>query len=274
MFDTYAFPRDYLVMWHVGARLGVAPVTRFLRRARREGLQTLVDVGAGGGSNSLLAAREGFTVAACDLVEACLCETRRRARQLTVASRIWPLRTNALRLPFRDAAFDVAFASHIIEHLDEPRGLLCELNRILRPGGRLRLACPTPHHGMRVSVRLGYCLDPPDHKVIGYGAAEIAAMLPGEMTIARTTYQGRILESNLADAQHVISRMLGVRANPVEETGGGGHSSLEIGWGMAIAKELILGPAVALCKLEDALLPFMKGSMMSLEIVKTNETRG
>ncbi|MFA6244588.1 MAG: class I SAM-dependent methyltransferase [Candidatus Hydrogenedentales bacterium] len=270
MLDVYSFPRDYLVMWHIGARLGVAPVRRYLRRAWREGKRTFVDVGSGGGSNSLLAAREGFDVTSCDLTSACLRETARVARRIGVQRRLHALRSDALCLPFADDSFDVAFASHIIEHLDDPRGLLRELNRILKPGGTLRLACPTPYHGMRVSRRLGYRLDPPDHKVLGYAVSDIVSMLPSGMTVQRVTYQGRFLEANLADVQHVVSRRLGLRANPVEAVEDSERRSSGIGVVMAVAKEVLLVPAVAFCRLEDALLAFTKGSMMSLEITKAD----
>ncbi len=270
MLDVYSFPRDYLVMWHIGARLGVAPVLRYLRRAWREGKRTLVDVGSGGGSNSLLAAREGFDVTSCDLTSACLRETTRVARRIGVQRRLHALGSDALCLPFADDSFDVAFASHIIEHLDDPRGLLREMDRILKPGGILRLVCPTPYHGMRMSRRLGYCLDPPDHKVLGYAAADVEGMLPSGMAVQRVTYQGRFLEANLADVQHVVSRRLGLRANPVEAVAMSERRAPGIGVAMAAAKEGFLLPAVALCKLEDALFAYTKGSMMSLEITKAD----
>lgn len=50
------------------------------------------------------------------------------------------------RLPFPipDAQFDYVFSEHVIEHLefDEAAHMLREARRILRPGGRLRIATP------------------------------------------------------------------------------------------------------------------------------------
>ena len=50
------------------------------------------------------------------------------------------------RLPFPipDAQFDYVFSEHVIEHLefDEAAHMLAEARRILRPGGRLRIATP------------------------------------------------------------------------------------------------------------------------------------
>lgn len=47
------------------------------------------------------------------------------------------LRADALRLPFRDGAFDAAVAVNMLYHLDEPRIALREARRVLAPGGTL-----------------------------------------------------------------------------------------------------------------------------------------
>ena len=45
-------------------------------------------------------------------------------------------------LPYRDAAFDVAFCSQVIEHEDRPAAVLAELARVLKAGGTLVLTAP------------------------------------------------------------------------------------------------------------------------------------
>ena len=49
---------------------------------------------------------------------------------------------NKLPYPFRDAAFDVIEASHVIEHLDRPFAVMKELHRLLKPGGQLQVRVP------------------------------------------------------------------------------------------------------------------------------------
>ncbi len=49
---------------------------------------------------------------------------------------------DATRLPFAAAAFSHAIASEVIEHIEDDRGALRELERVLRPGGRLILTFP------------------------------------------------------------------------------------------------------------------------------------
>jgi predicted SAM-dependent methyltransferase len=47
-------------------------------------------------------------------------------------------------LPFADGAFGYVFSEHQIEHIPEPAGrrMVAECFRVLRPGGRIRLATP------------------------------------------------------------------------------------------------------------------------------------
>ncbi len=46
------------------------------------------------------------------------------------------------RLPFRDATFDVITANMVVEHLQEPAALFREVNRVLRPHGRMLIHTP------------------------------------------------------------------------------------------------------------------------------------
>src|ERR1700754_684513 len=40
-------------------------------------------------------------------------------------------------LPFGDGSFDAAMLTQVLEHVPEPSGVVAEVHRILRPGGRL-----------------------------------------------------------------------------------------------------------------------------------------
>ncbi len=64
---------------------------------------------------------------------------------IATATRYPLLRTQggeAHALPFPDASFDVLFAGELIEHYEEPEGLLKEWVRVVKLGGRVILTTP------------------------------------------------------------------------------------------------------------------------------------
>lgn len=56
---------------------------------------------------------------------------------------------NKYPFPIADSSYDQIFAKHIIEHIENPRGLIEEIYRILKPGGRAFIE--TPHFTNYVS---------------------------------------------------------------------------------------------------------------------------
>ncbi|WP_413803117.1 class I SAM-dependent methyltransferase [Streptomyces iranensis] len=64
------------------------------------------------------------------------------------------------RLPLRDACLDAVFAAGLISHLSDPRENLCELARVVRPGGRLALFHPVGRAAL--AARHGRALTPDD----------------------------------------------------------------------------------------------------------------
>ncbi len=59
----------------------------------------------------------------------------------------------AKRLPFRDGTFDVICCSLVLSYLRRPRGLLCELHRVLRPGGVLVVSSMKPNCDLSIIYR-------------------------------------------------------------------------------------------------------------------------
>lgn len=69
-------------------------------------------------------------------------------------------------LPFGAAEFDGVVIDNVLEHITDPRTLLAEVRRVLRPGGRVLIGVPG---------RRGYASDP-DHKVFYDESALVAVM--------------------------------------------------------------------------------------------------
>ncbi len=53
------------------------------------------------------------------------------------------LQADGLSLPFPDACFDVVVCSEVLEHIPDYAAALSELNRVLRPGGKLAVSVPS-----------------------------------------------------------------------------------------------------------------------------------
>ena len=49
---------------------------------------------------------------------------------------------DALNLPFPDDSFDVVIISEVMEHIPDDKGVLAEMVRVLKPGGRIAITVP------------------------------------------------------------------------------------------------------------------------------------
>jgi SAM-dependent methyltransferase len=100
------------------------------------GLRVL-DVGCGNGYVLAQYARFGATVAGVDLTQTAidLC----KARFALTASRGDFRLTDGDRLPFEDESFDIACSMGVLHHIEDPRPMIAEMRRVLKPGGRIIL---------------------------------------------------------------------------------------------------------------------------------------
>ncbi|MFJ3633101.1 class I SAM-dependent methyltransferase [Streptomyces sp. NPDC090112] len=93
----------------------------------------LLDVGTGPGTVAAVAVARGAAVTAVDPSPAML----RLARE--AAPRARTLAAALPRLPFPDASFDAAVGNFVLGHAGPPQGVVAELRRVVRPGGRVVL---------------------------------------------------------------------------------------------------------------------------------------
>lgn len=96
------------------------------------GLRVL-DLGCGHGMASVVLARRGARVTACDLSPGYVREACARATANDVSTHL--LVCNGERLPFADGAFDRIWGNAVLHHLDLSRAA-AELYRVLAPRGR------------------------------------------------------------------------------------------------------------------------------------------
>lgn len=107
-----------------------------------------IDVGAGAGRHSYEALRRGAAVTAYDMDEVELKGVEEMFGALVAAGEVPPGGTartvvgDILDLPYDDGAFDVVLASEILEHVPQDDRAICELVRVLAPGGILAITVP------------------------------------------------------------------------------------------------------------------------------------
>lgn len=74
-------------------------------------------------------------------------------RVLTNAYLDFAFESDASDLPFEDNFFDLVFADNVMEHLADPESVFIEIQRVLKPGGRLLFKTPNRFHYVALIAR-------------------------------------------------------------------------------------------------------------------------
>jgi arsenite methyltransferase len=104
--------------------------------------ERVLDLGCGAGTDSLVAAQmvgpEGRVIG-IDMTPEMLAKARAAAAAMG-ASNVEFLESEAEHLPFRDASFDVVVSNGVIDLIPDKDAVFSEIQRVLRPGGRIQIA--------------------------------------------------------------------------------------------------------------------------------------
>ncbi len=91
----------------------------------------VLDVGCGAGFLSNALASHGLNVTGVDLSEESIAVAKRFDKTGTVIYQ----KADAYHLPFPDESFDVLTAMDFLEHVDDPKTVIKEFSRVLKPNG-------------------------------------------------------------------------------------------------------------------------------------------
>ncbi|MCX7709963.1 MAG: helix-turn-helix domain-containing protein [Clostridia bacterium] len=100
---------------------------------------TIVDLGAGDGYISRAIAKSVKKVVAVDISSEMLKELKKKAREAGIKN-IEAVESDGRDVPFENGNADMICTSMYLHHIDEPENAVAEMNRMLRPGGKVFLA--------------------------------------------------------------------------------------------------------------------------------------
>ncbi|MDZ7270069.1 MAG: class I SAM-dependent methyltransferase [candidate division KSB1 bacterium] len=117
-------------------------VEQIARAVSLRGIRAL-EVGAGTGRDGLRLAQRGARVILLDYAQQAAEMMKRQAR---VTRGVHVVRADACAMPIRDKTLDVVFHQGLLEHFADPKPLLRENVRVVRPGGIVVVDVPQRYH--------------------------------------------------------------------------------------------------------------------------------
>ena len=121
--------------WHIGRRKILAGFVEEICRQVTDRRPRILDVGCGTGANLIMLSKYG-DAEGVDVSEDALAFCRERGLDKVKLGA-------GEALPYEEGTFDLVTAFDVVEHMDDDLAGLSEMQRVLRPGGRVLLFVPT-----------------------------------------------------------------------------------------------------------------------------------
>jgi ubiquinone/menaquinone biosynthesis C-methylase UbiE len=162
-----------------------------------------LEVGSGPGYLGLewLKSTRGTTLTGLDISAEMIAVSRRNAREYSLLERADYIAGNAAAMPFGDSRFDAVFSNGSLHEWSDAQRTLMEIQRVLKPGGRLFLS--DLRRDIRAPVRWFMWL-----------VTKPKEIRPGLITSIKAAYTPKEVEALLAgstfDRFEVASTMMGL----------------------------------------------------------------
>ena len=239
-------------------RIALRDHVSFITRAagRRQGVEIL-DVGCGSGTLLGLLKQQGFRVTGVDF-------SPEAARVAFAEHGVRVVIGSLGEAAFPGQSFDVVTLFHVMEHVTNPRDVLAEVFRILKPGGAIVLQVPNIESWQfQVFGARWYGLDIPRH-VIDYSKSAMLKLLDDSGFVPRRVRDFNLrdnapaLVSSLFPSLDPVSRAVRHRKRNVRE-------SVPAAWTRHLIYLLFVFAAYPLAILESA---FGRGATVMIEAAK------
>jgi len=125
----------YYDMAHKGSLYKSHPGMKVLFQMAKKA-EKILDMGCGEGTRINLIAKKKKLAVGIDLSRTAIKRAKKNYPEYKF------LEADLVDLPFKDAAFDLVYSAFVLEHLDDPEGMILEAIRVLRKGGYLVLIAP------------------------------------------------------------------------------------------------------------------------------------
>lgn len=166
----------------------------------------VLDVGCGNGYVLAHYARNGAEVHGIDLTETALRLSRRRF-ELAGLEGAFQL-TDGEAVPYPDGHFDFVCAMGVLHHIEDPRPMVAEIYRVLKPGGRIILMLYYRYSWKYIVVLRLKCVFDPRYR--GKSLAEVLNMNDGPDCPLVTVYsksEARGLLNRFQDVRLVLNQL-------------------------------------------------------------------
>ena len=102
----------------------------------------VVDIGSGSGYMAVELAKKGCNVVATDLSKRSVDRINRVAEKLNLASNLLAINSLAEKLPLKDKSIDLIINNAVLEHIEDERLAISEMNRIASAHSKIFLTVP------------------------------------------------------------------------------------------------------------------------------------